>query len=69
VKEDDNDGIWLMDFIHLFETELKKPLAISLSGVGSKLIGRDNGGNVNNEQYKTNQNCYYKSLPHIMNTS
>jgi hypothetical protein len=34
----------------------KKPLAISLSGVGKGLRGNDNGGNVNNVQCKTNQN-------------
>jgi hypothetical protein len=37
----------------------KKPLAIALSGVGKGLRGRDNGGNVNNVQYKSNQNCHY----------
>jgi hypothetical protein len=26
-------------------------------------MGRDDGGNVNNIEYKTNQNCYYES-PH-----
>jgi hypothetical protein len=26
-----------MDFIHLYETELKKPLPIALSGVGREL--------------------------------
>jgi hypothetical protein len=32
-----------MDFIHLYETELKKPLAIALSGVWRWLMGRDDG--------------------------
>jgi hypothetical protein len=41
----------------------KKPLAIALSGVGRGLMGRDGEGNVNNVQCKTNQNCYYESLP------
>jgi hypothetical protein len=57
-----------MDFIYLYETELKKPLAIALWGVGRGLRGRDDGGNVNNVQYKPNQNCHYES-PHIMNIS
>jgi hypothetical protein len=30
-----------MDFIYLFETKLKKPLAIALSGTGRRLRGRD----------------------------
>jgi hypothetical protein len=36
-----------MDFIYLYETELKKPLAIALGGVGKGLQGRDDGGSVN----------------------
>jgi hypothetical protein len=52
-----------MDFIHLHETELKKPLSIALSGVG-RLMGRDDRGNVHNVQYKANQNCYYDSPPY-----
>jgi hypothetical protein len=39
-----------MDFINLYETELKKTLAITLSGVGRGLRGRDDRGNVNNIQ-------------------
>jgi hypothetical protein len=31
---DEGDSIWLMDFIYLYETELKKPLAIALVGWG-----------------------------------
>jgi hypothetical protein len=59
VKERDyGEGIWLMDFIYLYETELKN-LAVALSGVGKGLRGRDNGGNVNNVQYKSNRNCHY----------
>jgi hypothetical protein len=46
----------------------KKPLAIALSGLGRGLMGRDDGDNVNNTQYKTNWNFYYES-PHIMNIS
>jgi hypothetical protein len=52
-----------MDFINLYETELKKPLAIALSGVGRGLKGRDDGGNVNNLRYESNSNCHYESLP------
>jgi hypothetical protein len=37
---------------------MKKPLAIVLSEVGRGLRGRDNGDNVNNVQYKFNQNCH-----------
>jgi hypothetical protein len=44
----------------------KKPLAIALNGVWRELRGRDNGGNVNNVQYKSNGNCHYKCL-NIMN--
>jgi hypothetical protein len=36
-----------MDFIYLYETELET-VAIALSGVGRRLRGRDDGGNVNN---------------------
>jgi hypothetical protein len=53
-----------MDFTHRIRKRTKKkPLAIVLSGVGRKLRGRDNGDNVNNVQYKTDQNCHCKS-PH-----
>jgi hypothetical protein len=54
-----------MNFIYLYETE---PLAIALNGVGRGLRGRDDGDNVNDVQYKTNQNCHYES-PSIMNIS
>jgi hypothetical protein len=46
-----------------------KPLAIALSGVVRGLRERDDGGNVNNVQYKSNLNCHYKSPPLIMNMS
>jgi hypothetical protein len=36
-----------MDFIYLYETELRN-LAIALSGVGRRLRGRDDGGYVTN---------------------
>jgi hypothetical protein len=51
-----------MDFISLHETELKN-LAIALRGVGRGLRGRDDGGDVNNVQYKINWSCHYKSPP------
>jgi hypothetical protein len=31
--------------------------------VGRALRGRDDGGNVNNVQYKSNQNCHCESPP------
>jgi hypothetical protein len=58
-----------MDFIYLHETELRKSLAIALSWVVRRLRGRDDGGNVNNIQYKSIRNCHYESLPCIMNIS
>jgi hypothetical protein len=32
--------------------------------VERELRGRDDGGNVNNVQYKSNENCHYESLPY-----
>jgi hypothetical protein len=55
------------DFIYLCETT-KKPLAIALSGMGRGLRGRDDGGKVNNVQYKINRNCLYET-PCILNIS
>jgi hypothetical protein len=43
-----------MDFMYLYEM---RKLAIALSGVGRRLRGRDDGGNVTNVQYKSIQNC------------
>jgi hypothetical protein len=51
-----------MDFIYLYKIELRD-LAIALSGVGRELRRRDNGDNVTNVQYKSNQNCYYEMPP------
>jgi hypothetical protein len=39
----------------------KKPLAIAWSGAVKGLRGRDDGGDVNNVQYKSNQNCHCES--------
>jgi hypothetical protein len=52
-----------MDFIYLYETELKKPLAIALGGLGRGLKGRENGVNVNNVQHKSDWNCHLESPP------
>jgi hypothetical protein len=38
----------------------KKALAIDWSEVGRRLRGRDDGGNVNNIQYKSDQNCHFE---------
>jgi hypothetical protein len=43
-------------------------LAIALIGMGRGLRGRDDGGNINNEQYMSNWSCHYES-PYIMNIS
>jgi hypothetical protein len=59
----------MVDGLHLpIWNKTKKPLEIALSGIGRGLRGRDDGGNVNNVQYKSNQNCHYES-PCIMNIS
>jgi hypothetical protein len=52
------DGIWLMDLKYLYEKNQNNLLQL---GVG--LRGRDHGGKINNVQYKSNQNCHYKSCP------
>jgi hypothetical protein len=31
---------------------------------GEGAVGRDNGGNVTNVQYKSNQNCHYSGVSH-----
>jgi hypothetical protein len=46
----------------------KKLLAIAVSCVERGLRGRDDGGNANNLQHKTNWKCHYNS-PHTMNIS
>jgi hypothetical protein len=51
-----------MDFIYLYETELRNLLQLLWVGWrGAK--GRDNGGNVNNEQYESDQNCHFGFTP------
>jgi hypothetical protein len=42
----------------------KKPLSIALSRAGKGLRGRDNGGNLTNVQYKSNQHCHYEAPLH-----
>jgi hypothetical protein len=49
-----------MDFIYLYETELEN-LAIALRGMGRGLKERDDGDNVTNVQYNSNQNCHYET--------
>jgi hypothetical protein len=51
-----------MDFIYLFD-RTRKPLAIALSGVEEGLRGRDDRGDVNNVQRKSNWNCHYEPPP------
>jgi hypothetical protein len=41
----------------------KKPLVIALIS-GRGLMGRDDGGNVTNIQYKPSWNCHYESPPY-----
>jgi hypothetical protein len=47
--------------LHILKQNRNKPLAIALSGAGSGLRGRDDGGNVTNAKYKYNWNCHYES--------
>jgi hypothetical protein len=49
-----------MNFIYLYKIELRN-LANALSGVGRGLRWRDDGGNINNVQHKSNWNCHYES--------
>jgi hypothetical protein len=47
----------MVDGLHIpIGNRTKKPLAIALSGLGWGLKGRDDGGNVNNVQFKSNLN-------------
>jgi hypothetical protein len=48
---------------YTYRNKTKKPLAIALGGVGRRLRGRDDGDDVTNVQYKSNQNCHYESSP------
>jgi hypothetical protein len=50
----------MVDGLHIpIWSRTKKPLAIALSGVGRGLRRRDDGGNVTNVQFKSNQNLYH----------
>jgi hypothetical protein len=54
----------MADGLHiLIWNRAKIPLAIALGGVGRGLMGRDDGDNVTNVQYKSNQDCHFRSLP------
>jgi hypothetical protein len=55
-------GRWT-SYTYMKKNKTKKPLVIVSSGEGYGLQGRHNGGNVNNAQPKSNQNCQYESLP------
>jgi hypothetical protein len=53
-----------VDGLHIFIlNRTKKLLAIALSGVGRGLSGRNDGGDVTNVQYRSNQKCHYESPP------
>jgi hypothetical protein len=52
-----------MDFIYLLWNRTKKSLVIALYGAGRRLRGREDGGDVNNIQWKPNWNCHYE-FPH-----
>jgi hypothetical protein len=51
----------LIDFIYWSERELRKPLANVSIGAGGGMREIDHGSNVNNVQYKANQNSHYES--------
>jgi hypothetical protein len=52
----------MVDGLHIpIWNRTKKPLATAPSGAGRGLRGRDDGGDVTNVQYKSNQNCHYES--------
>jgi hypothetical protein len=52
----------MVDGLHILTwNRTKKPLVIALSGTRRGLKSREEEGNVNNVQYKTNQNCHYES--------
>jgi hypothetical protein len=54
---DQSEGIWLMDFIYVYELEQETSCNCFKWG-GRRLRGRDDGGDV---QYKSNRNCHYES--------
>jgi hypothetical protein len=54
----------MVDGLHIhIKTEIKKHVAIALSGLGREMRERDDGGNVNNVLYEPNWNCHYESPP------
>jgi hypothetical protein len=51
---------YMVDGLHITtRNRTKKPLIIALCGVGRGLRRRDNGGNVNIIQYKSDLNCHF----------
>jgi hypothetical protein len=55
---------YMDDGLHtLIWNETKRPLAITSSGAGRGLRGREHGGDLTYIQYKPNQNCHYESPP------
>jgi hypothetical protein len=51
----------MVDGLHIpIWNRTKKPLAITLSGMGRGLRGGDDGGDATNVQYEPNQNCHYE---------
>jgi hypothetical protein len=55
VNEGDyGEGVWLMDFIY----EIEQTSCNCFKEVGR---GRDDGGDITNVQYKSNQKCHYES--------
>jgi hypothetical protein len=63
VNEDQGEGIWLVDFIYLWENRTKKPLVIALSGQGGGQEGGNQGGEMagRSNQCKSIQNSHNES--------
>jgi hypothetical protein len=52
-----------MDFIYLYEIEQRNLLQLLEVGWGGGW-GREDRGDLTNEQYKPNWNCHYESAPY-----
>jgi hypothetical protein len=51
----------MVDGLHILVlNKTKKTLAIAFSGMGRALMGREDGDDLTNVQYKPNWNCHYK---------